>query len=347
MTFLEWKYYDNTVLNWFIAIGIALISFIIFSIVKKTLIKKLEKAADTKAKWDDLLKAVAEKTNLLILFIAALFIGSLSLTLKLKVQHILNSILIITLLIQTAIWGQLVVHFILNGVMKRKMQEDASAVPAISFIGFFVKVLLWAVILLLILDNLGIDVTALVAGLGVGGVAIALASQKILEDLFSSLSIVLDKPFVHGDFIIVGDFLGTVEHIGLKTTRLRSLSGEQLVFSNSDLLHSRIRNYKRMYERRIVFKIGVTYETPLEKLKKIPDIIKNIVESQKLARFDRSHFASYGDFSLDFETVYYVQVPDYNQYMDTQQNINLALFQKFQEEGLEFAYPTQVHYVKN
>ncbi len=168
--------------------------------------------------------------------------------------------------------------------------------------------------LLLALDNLGVDVTALVAGLGVGGIAVALAVQSILGDLFASLSIVLDKPFVIGDFIIVGDLLGTVENVGIKTTRVRSLSGEQLIFSNADLLNSRIRNYGRMYERRVVFTVGVTYDTPRHKLE---------------------------DFSLDFETVYYVQDPAYNLYMDIQQAINLELYQRFADEGIEFAYPTQ------
>jgi len=163
----------------------------------------------------------------------------------------------------------------------------------------------------------------------------------ILGDLFASISIVLDKPFVIGDFIIVDNFLGSVEHVGLKTTRLRSVSGEQLVMSNSDLLKSRIRNYKRMYERRILFTIGVTYQTPLEKLKLIPNIIKDIIESQDEARFDRVHFKEYGNFSLNFEIVYWVQSPDYAIYMNIQQAINLEIYQRFEEQGIEFAYPTQ------
>jgi len=192
---------------------------------------------------------------------------------------------------------------------------------------------------------MGVDITALIAGLGIGGIAVALALQNVLGDLFASLSIVLDKPFVIGDFIIVDDLLGTVEHIGLKTTRVRSLFGEQLVFSNSDLLNSRIRNYKRMHERRIVFSLGVTYQTPYEKLAAIPDIIREIIELQEQVRFDRAHFKEYGDFALEFEIVYYMLVPDYNAYMDTQQAINLALYERFEKEGISFAYPTQTLYV--
>ncbi|MGA9537034.1 MAG: mechanosensitive ion channel family protein, partial [Desulfobacterales bacterium] len=177
------------------------------------------------------------------------------------------------------------------------------------------------------------------------GIAVALAVQNILSDLFASLSIVLDKPFVIDDFIIVDNYMGTVEHIGLKTTRLRSLSGEYLVFSNNDLLKSRIRNYTRMLERRVVFSIGVTYQTPLEKLKQVPATIRKIIESQEAVRFDRAHFQGYGDFALKFEVVYYVLNPDYNRYMDIQQSINLAIFESFEKEGIDFAYPTQQLYI--
>jgi len=191
------------------------------------------------------------------------------------------------------------------------------------------------------LDNLGIDVTALVAGLGIGGVAVALAVQNVLGDLFASLSIILDKPFVIGDFLVIGEYMGSVEYVGLKTTRVRSLSGEQLVFSNSDLLKSRIRNYGRMYERRVVFNIGVTYDTPRELLKRIPGMIRAAVEAQDKTRFDRSHFMKYGDYALQFETVYYVLSPDYNVYMDIQQAIYLIIHEDFEQNHIDFAYPTQ------
>jgi small-conductance mechanosensitive channel len=203
-----------------------------------------------------------------------------------------------------------------------------------------------AIAAVLILDNIpGVEITALVASLGIGGIAVALAVQNILSDLFASLSIVLDKPFVIGDFIIVDNCLGTVEHIGLKTTRLRSLSGEQLVFSNNDLLKSRVRNYKRMAERRVVFSVGVTYQTPLEKLERIPTLIRDTIEAQPAVRFDRAHFQGYGDFALNFEVVYYVLDPDYNRYMDIQQGINLGIYSSFAEEGIEFAYPTRTLYI--
>jgi small-conductance mechanosensitive channel len=204
----------------------------------------------------------------------------------------------------------------------------------------------WSVVLLLVLDNMGINITALVAGLGVGGIAVALAVQSILGDLFASLSIVLDKPFVVGDFLIIDDYMGSVEHVGLKTTRLRSLTGEQLVLSNTDLLSSRIRNYGRMQERRALFTLGVTYQTPRDKLRQIPEIIREAIEASEKTRFDRSHFKSYGAYSLDFETVYYVLEPDYALYMDIQQAVNLAIHERFEAEGIEFAFPTQTLFVE-
>jgi small-conductance mechanosensitive channel len=175
---------------------------------------------------------------------------------------------------------------------------------------------------------------------------VALAAQNILGDLFASASIVLDKPFVMGDFVIVDDHLGTVERIGLKTTRIRSLSGEQLVFSNNDLLQSRIRNFKRMYERRVVFSIGVTYQTPHDKLAEIPALLRAAVEAREQVRFDRAHFKEYGDFSLNFEIVYYVLSPDFNIYMDIQQAINLEIHREFERRDIEFAYPTQTIFVE-
>jgi small-conductance mechanosensitive channel len=191
------------------------------------------------------------------------------------------------------------------------------------------------------LDNLGVNVTTMIAGLGVGGIAVALAVQNILGDLFASLSIVIDKPFVIGDFVIVDEYMGTVEHVGLKTTRLRSLGGEQLVFSNGDLLKTRIRNYKRMRERRAVFGFGIEYDTPIELVEKIPAMVRAIIEARAKVRFDRAHFKGFGASSLDYEVVYWMLDPDFNLYMDTQQQINLELMRLFQREGVSFAYPTQ------
>jgi small-conductance mechanosensitive channel len=196
------------------------------------------------------------------------------------------------------------------------------------------------------MDNLGFEISAVIAGLGIGGIAVALAAQAVLGDLFSYFSILFDKPFELGDFVIVDGHMGTIEHIGIKTTRIRSLGGEQLIFSNTDLTGSRLRNYKRMEQRRIVFKLGVTYQTPIEKLKGIPSVIKNIITNIEETRFDRAHFSGFGDFSLDFEVVYHVLTGDYNRYMDTQQDINLQIAEEFERQGIEFAYPTQTLFLE-
>jgi small-conductance mechanosensitive channel len=225
-------------------------------------------------------------------------------------------------------------------------RSDASAMALVPTGSRAIKIVIAVIAMMTLLGSYGLDVSALVAGLGVGGIAVALAAQNILGDLFASLSIVLDKPFVVGDFLVIGEFLGTAEHVGLKTTRVRSLSGEQLIFANADLLNSRIRNYGRMFERRIVFSIGVTYQTPADKLKRIPTMIRTAIENQEPVRFDRAHFQSFGDSALLFETVYYVLSPDYNKYMDIQQNINLTLYEQFAAEGIEFAYPTQTVFVE-
>ncbi|PKN00130.1 MAG: mechanosensitive ion channel protein MscS [Elusimicrobia bacterium HGW-Elusimicrobia-2] len=208
-----------------------------------------------------------------------------------------------------------------------------------------INIIVWGSAVLFFLDNIGIKISAVIAGLGIGGIAIALAAQALLGDLFSYFSIFFDRPFEVGDFIIVGEFMGTVEYIGMKTTRIRSLGGEQMIFSNSDLTNSRVKNYKRMEQRRVVFKIGVTYQTTVEKLRIIPEIIKKAVEDAGNTVFDRSHFLSFGNFSLDFESVYYVKSGDYNQYMDAQQKINLALKKEFEERMIDFAYPTQLVYI--
>lgn len=341
------SWYGNAGLRWVIASAVAVILWVVLRIAKSVLHRRMEAwSGRWKSEWPEAVAALLAQTRFWFLTIESLYLGSLVLDLPDKVRSIIGSIAIITLLIQAALWGNATLTFWLNRYVKRRIETDAAAVTTISAIGFLGRLVLWSLVLLLGLANLGVDITALIAGLGVGGVAVALAAQNILGDLFASLSIVLDKPFVMGDFIIVGDYMGTVEHVGLKTTRVRSLSGEQLVFSNNDLLQSRIRNYKRMQERRVVFSLGVTYDTPHEKLAAIPAAIREIVESQEQTRFDRTHFKEYGDSSLKFEIVYYMLTADYNIYMDVQQAINLEIYRKFEQDEIEFAYPTRTLYVK-
>ena len=254
-------------------------------------------------------------------------------------------VIIFLVLLQIGLWGNALTSLILRRISEER-GEDPSSLSAFSLIGFVARLVIWATVALLMLDNLGIDVTALIAGLGIGGIAIALAVQNILGDLLASLSIVLDKPFEVGDFIVIDELSGTVERIGVKTTRIRSLSGEQLVFPNSDLLSSCIRNFKRMYERRVALNIGVTYQTSQAKLEKIPEMITQIVNSQDQIRFDRCHLNSLGDSAICFELVYYVLISDYTAHMQIQQNILLAIIKKFESEQIEMAYPTQTIFVE-
>jgi small-conductance mechanosensitive channel len=252
----------------------------------------------------------------------------------------LSQALVIIVGIQAAIW--------LNRAINTWMEKvvDPNTDPALrnrattTTMVFMLRLAVMLTVLLMVLANLGVNITAFVASLGIGGVAIALALQNILSDLFASLSIGLDKPFEIGDFIIVDDLMGTVEYIGVKTTRLRSLSGEQLIRSNTELLKSAIHNYKRMSERRVVFKFGITYQTPVEKVAELGAVVRDIILAQKPVRFDRAHFMNFGSNSLDFEVVYYVLSADYNVYMDIQQQINLEIMRACASRNIEFAYPT-------
>jgi small-conductance mechanosensitive channel len=262
-----------------------------------------------------------------------------------RVAGAVASLAFLLLLVQAVLWFNRLIARYIRTYNAARLADSPGAVTTMQAVGFVSRLLVYTVALLLALDNLGVDITALVASLGIGGIAVALALQNVLSDLFASLSIVLDKPFVVGDFLIVGEHLGTVEKVGLKTTRLRSLSGEQLVFSNTDLLGSRIRNYQRMQERRVVFGFGVTYQTGPDVLEALPALVRAIVERQEGVRFDRAHFKAFGASSLDFEVVYYVLSADYAVYMDVQQQINLALFREVQAAGAGFAYPTQTLHV--
>lgn len=344
---LDKTFYHNTIQEWLIALAVVIVILGALSILKSLMARRLGQLAEkTVTPVDDLLVDVIRMTKFLFLLVVALYLGSLMVSLPALLTAVMGKVVIFALLAQGAIWGTSLISFWVTRYKEKSIvEEDSASATAFTALGFVFRLILWTIILLLALDNLGVNITALVAALGVGGVAIALALQNILGDLFASLSIIIDKPFVIGDFIIVGEYLGTVEHIGLKSTRVRSLSGEQLVFSNTDLLLSRIRNCKRMKERRVVFSLGVTYKTPSKKLAEIPKIIQEIIESREPVRFDRSHFKEYGDFSLNFETVYWVKVPDYNTYMDIQQAINLDIYRRFEKEGVEFAYPTQTLYL--
>lgn len=347
MSFWERTFLGNTLQNWLTALLVTVGVLVALRVLQSVLARRLYRfTRRTQTDIDDWVGELAIKTRFLPMVALSLYLGSRVLTLPEQVATWIWTVAMITLLIQVAIWVDALVYFWLNRYQKQYLEDDAARATTVRATTIVVRITLFSIFVLLALDNIpGVQVTTLVTSLGIGGVAVALAVQSILADLFASLTIALDRPFVIDDFITVGEFMGTVEHIGLKTTRVRSLSGEQLVFSNSDLLSSRIRNYKRMEDRRVTFTVGVACETEYEKLKRIPDIVREIIESHEQTRFDRAHFKAYGDFSLDFEVVYYMLNPDFGLYMDIQQAINLSLLRRFAEEGIELPYPTQTLYV--
>jgi small-conductance mechanosensitive channel len=336
----------NAIWRWISALAAAILLFGLLRLVVSRLGRRLTRlAGHTTTFADDLMVGVFRATSVPFLAVVALLLASLALHVEGTAETLRRWIVVISLTLQVGLWGQRAITLWLDNQRKRLAETDPGSVTTLQGMSYLARAVLWTAVVVLMLDNLGYNVSALLAGLGVGGIAVALAVQNILGDLFASLSIALDKPFVNGDFIIVDDKMGTVSRVGLKTTRVTSLSGEQLVFSNSDLLSSRIRNYKRMQERRVAFSVGVTYETPSELLEEIPVMAREIIEHTDQTRFDRAHFKEFGASAFIFEIVYYVLNSDYVAYMDCQQLINLELRRRFQELGIEFAYPTQTLHV--
>ena len=338
---------DNTAQDWLIAAGVFVAMMVVVRAAIGIGLRRVKTiAAKTETDVDDLVTELLEKTKFLFVALVALYAGARSLTLPPEVDDLMSTILVLGFLIQGAFWANGMVNYILESWARQKFEADPTISTALGSVGFLIRFAVWATFVMLALDNLGINIGPLVASLGIGGVALALALQGILGDLFASLTIIFDKPFAVGDYIQVGDLAGTVQHVGLKSTRIRASSGEQLVFSNADLLGSRIRNFQNRQERRCAFTLGVTYDTSSEKLERIPDLIREIIESRENTRFDRSFFMTFGDSALNIETVYYMLVPDFQTYGETHHAINLEIFRKFAEEGIEFAYPTQTVYLE-
>lgn len=337
---LEQRFYGIPLREWALAVAAAVALFLVAKLIQAILVSRLTRLTEKyTTDTGPMVVAAIASIRWWFVLIVALFVGSLMLGLPPKTTSIINTAAIVAVLLQAALTGNAVLSLLIAGYSQKNLQTDAASVTTVTTLGFLARLALWSIVALLVLQNLGIDVTALVTGLGIGGIAVALAAQNVLGDLLASLSIMLDKPFVLGDFIIVGEQMGTVEKIGIKTTHLRSLSGEQLIISNADLLKSRIRNFKRMQERRIVFTIGVKYETPTEKVALIPQLLRAAVERESNVRFDRAHFKGFAASALEFETVYFVTSPDFNLSMDLQQSINFWLLNRFAEEGIKFASP--------
>ena len=345
ISILGYYFLGNKISDYLTAVIALLVSFLIIKIVIRHIIKHIKKISEkTATTIDDFLVIVLEKLAVPFLYFVAVYISIKSLAFHPYLERGMNYFGLAIVVVFVVRFVIMLVEYGLKTYLV-KSGYDAAFEHSIQGILVVIKILAWGGAIIFFLDNLGFKISAVIAGLGIGGVAVALAAQAILKDLFSYFSIIFDRPFKIGDFIIAGDYMGTIEYIGIKTTRIRSLGGEVLIFSNSDLTDSRLRNYKLMKKRRVVFKLGVVYQTSTKQLKEIPGIMEGVIKNVKDVIFDRAHFFSYGDFSLIFEIVYYVVGADYNKYMDVQQEINFVIREEFEKRGIEFAYPTQTLYV--
>lgn len=345
--FLDQVYYNNTVREYLTTLGVILGGAILVQIFKRFIVKRLRAwTARTPGTWDDFVVDAFSDFIVPIFQWTIIYWGVQLLDFSDKSERaieIATSILVTYYILRMI--SSVVVVLVKSGVQRRGHGEEKFR--QMGGLIMIVNAIIWIVGLVFLLGNWGVNVTPVIAGLGIGGIAVALAAQNILGDVFNYFVIFFDRPFEAGDFIIVDDKLGTIEYVGIKTTHIRSLSGEQIIIGNGNLTNSRIHNYKRMEQRRVVFTINVQYGTPRELVEKVPGMLKAIVERQSRIRFDRAHFATYFDWSLRFEVVYYVLSADYNVYMDIQQTINLDIYREFEELGIQFAFPTRSLFIKS
>lgn len=311
------------------------------------LVSRLKKRAHlTATRWDDVALTALEQTSFFFLLVVALHFGTQSLELHAKIAKLRDYAFFFFLFYQMGVWLTSALEFFGQSYFRETLAKEPARATTISAMILLGDIAIWLLMALLLLANYDVNISALVAGLGVGGVAVALALQSILGDLFASLAIVLDKPFVIGDAINVNGFSGTVEHIGLKTTRVRSITGEQLIFSNSDLLKNVVKNFKRMERRRVTFTFGLIYETPPPLLHRARELVKQAADTQKNVTFDRCHLNSLDDSALTYEVVYWMETSDYNDYINAHHQILVKMMELFGKEGLDFAYPHQVQVAK-
>jgi small-conductance mechanosensitive channel len=334
-------FYGNSIADWLIACTLAVAVWSGLSILRRTFDARAKRLAiDHHSTPIRLLFHLARNTKQFSFLALALYAGQEELTLPPKLQHIVWNVVLMLILAQIGLWAGRSVRFYLQ-IKEIERGPDRMFAGSLDVIDFVARMLIWSLLTLVALDNVGVNITALLAGLGVGGVAVALALQNILGDLFASLSIALDKPFVVGDSLNIDTYTGSVEHIGIKTTRLRSESGEQIILSNADILKSRVRNYGRMPEQRVLTTLRVAYATPTETLTGIPKLLEGIVREHPAARFDRCHLKSLGESSLLFELSYFAQQLNVSPMLDLQQKVNFRILDEFRRLDIEFAYPVQ------
>jgi small-conductance mechanosensitive channel len=332
--------------DWLISAIVFVIVWAALWIVRELIAARYKKsAANRNPTLFRLIAYLIGNTKQFLFFAVALDAAQESLTLPDKVQRIVSTTVMILILVQVGLWAGRAVRFYLE---MKELERGADRVFAgsLDIINFVARMLIWSLLVLLALDNVGVNITALLAGLGVGGVAVALALQNVLGDLFASLSIALDKPFVLGDNLTIDTFVGKVEHIGIKTTRLRSESGEQIILSNADILKSRVRNFGRLQEQRIIATVRLKYETPAAKLKEMPKLLEGVVREHAQARFERCHLRSLGESSFQFELSYFVQQPAVNSMLELQQAVNFRIIDEMRRLGVEFAYPAQLVFLE-
>lgn len=337
----------NAPWRWLVAGAVAFGIFFVLLLLRRmarTQYARLE--ATPQEEFLELPLHVVSGTAVTFLLITSIFLGLQTLELPARAARAAITLFTVAGFWQFGLWATTAMVATLERKRRKSLAEDRAAASSIGLISFILRFTIWAFVLLLTLSNLGIQIQPLLAGLGIGGIAVALAAQNILGDLFASLSITLDRPFVLGDTLQVDDFVGTVEYIGVKSTRLRSPNGEQIIMPNSNLVAARVRNLTRATERRVVFTISVGQETPLAELQKIPGLIRALIEAHPDVRFDRSHFAKIAAASFDFEAVYIVRTTDYNRHMDILQEINLRLIETFEKQGIAFAHPVQRLYLE-
>lgn len=345
MELLQLKVAGLPIAEWATACAIALAAGLALRIAKGIILRTVHRVASKTSHWaDDVVSDVLHATQWYLYIVVAVYAAGAYLTPGASVRGVLNATISVALIVQGGVWLQALSRsFVGHWTLQRNSKHDSTVAAGVQFVA---KLLIWTAVALLVLANLGVEITAVIAGLGVGGVAVALAVQGILADLFASLSMYFDRPFDIGDFIIVDDYMGAVEKIGLRTTRVASLGGEQIVFANGDLVKARVRNYARMRERRVVFAFGIEYGLPAEKVERAAVIAREVISETPETRLDRVHFAAYGAYSLDYEAVYYVLSPDYGLYMDCQHSINMAIYRRFEAEGIPFAFPTRTLHLK-
>lgn len=334
-------FYGNTLADWFVAATVSVGVWSLLALFRRVFKTRSQRLAlEHQSAPIRLIFHLASNTRQFSFLAVALYAGQENLSFTPKVQHIVWNVALILLLTQVGLWAGRSLRFYLR-IKEAARGPDQLFAGSLDVINFVVGILIWSLLILVALDNFGVNITALLAGLGVGGVAVALALQNILGDLFASLSIALDKPFVVGDSLNIDTFTGAVEHIGIKTTRLRSETGEQIVLSNADILKSRVRNFGRMPEQRVLTTLRVAYATPSDMLTGIPKILEGIVRAQSTARFERCHLKSLGEYALQYELSYFVQQPKLNPLLDLQQTVNFHIIDEFRRLGIEFALPAQ------